>query len=65
MSEEKKPITPTPDAGKTAVKVTARGVESRYRAGGQFSKEPRELAVDAKTLAALKADPYLQVEVLA
>jgi len=65
MSEEKKPITPMPDAGKTAVKVTARGVESRYRAGLQFSKEPKEITVDAKTLAALKADPYLQVEVLA
>lgn len=64
MSEEKKPIAP-PDAGKTTIKVAARGVESRYRAGMQFSKESRELAVDAKTLAALKADSYLQVEVLA
>ena len=65
MSEEKKPLAPSPDAGKATIKVAVRGVESRYRAGMQFSKEPKEIAVDAKTLAALKADPYLQVEVLA
>lgn len=65
MSEEKKPNAAQPDADKSTVNVSARGVESRYRAGMRFDKDPQPVSVDAKTLAVLKADPYLQIEAVA
>ena len=63
MSEEtKKPETKT---AKTRIKVAARGVPSRMRAGMQFTDEAREVEVTAEQLAAIRADKYLTVEVVA
>ena len=63
MSEEtKKPET---KLVKNKVKVAARGVPSRMRAGMQFTDEAREVEVTAEQLATIRGDKYLTVEVVA
>lgn len=63
MSEEtKKPAT---QPAKTKIKVAARGVPSRMRAGMQFTGDAQEVEVTAEQLAAIRADKYLTVEVVA
>lgn len=63
MSEEtKKPET---KLVKNKVKVAARGVPTRMRAGMQFTNDAREVEVTAEQLAAIRADKYLTVEVAA
>lgn len=63
MSEEAKK--PDAKAAKTKVKVAARGVPSRMRAGMQFTSEVQEVEVTAEQLAAIRADKYLTVELVA
>lgn len=63
MSEEAKK--PEAKAAKTKVKVAARGVSSRMRAGMQFTSEVQEVEVTAEQLAAIRADKYLTVELVA
>jgi hypothetical protein len=63
MSEEAKK--PEAKAAKTKVKVAARGVPSRMRAGMQFISEVQEVEVTAEQLAAIRADKYLTVELVA
>lgn len=45
------------------VKVSAK-IERFRRAGLEFTREPREVEVDKKTLAVLQVEPMLAVEVL-
>ena len=63
MAEKEQKAKATP---KGVLRVaTAAGVPSRWRAGRGFTAEPTEIALGELTadqVAALKADPYLQVE---
>lgn len=62
------PAPPKPRAAAEAVRVRVRlkagGPERRYRAGLAFGREHVELEVPPEALAALEADPWLEVEVL-
>ena len=55
---------PVADNDAVAVRVSARGVETRFQGGVPFGREPREIMVDRRMLAMLRADPYLQVEMV-
>jgi hypothetical protein len=47
------------------MKIKARSIPDKFRrAGMTFTKKPEEYDVDEKTLAVLKAEPMLVVEVL-
>jgi hypothetical protein len=64
MTEEVKKQ-PEAKAAKTKAKVAARGVPTRMRAGMQFTGDAREVEVTAEQLAAIRADKYLTVELVA
>lgn len=65
-TEDKPSVKPASQpVAKTKVRVVARGVASRYRAGMAFSTTPVEVEVNAAQLAALRAEKYLVVEVQA
>jgi len=45
------------------IKVSVRSVTERFRrAGMEFTREPREVEVDTKTLKILESEPMLVVE---
>lgn len=55
----------SPDAVRCRVRLKAGGPEKRFRAGLAFVRQHVELEVPPPVLDALKADAWLEVEVLA
>lgn len=51
-----------PETVRVRVRIKAGGPERRYRAGLAFGREHVELEVPPEALAALEADPWLEVE---